>query len=303
MRIQNSLTVFAGVLCIALFAPACGSGSFDVDPQDSGTTETDTDTDTDSDADTDADSDTDSDTDTDVILTASDCTAECGDDWCIPHPALGDSCATECHPERRAADGLCCPLGSEAVSGTCPLPDLWVARDRLAGNLSQETKNFGSDSCELLEGCINAAGNRKLLRFDTTTPNTGVGDLHFGDPNTASDLFVYSDCHNHYHFESYAAYDLRDDVGNIVATGHKQAFCLMDFETWGAEGRGEYTCGYQGIAADWADTYSAYLDCQWVDVTDVAPGDYQLTVRVNTEQYVAESDYTNNSTQTPVTIR
>lgn len=300
MRISNTLFILTGALSLGLMAPACGGGSFDVD--DSGD-EADTDTDTDADADTDTDTDSDTDTDTDpgVILTIADCTETCAD-WCIPHPALGSTCVDTCHDERQAADGLCCPLGSEAINGTCPLPDLWVDEGRLTGSLEQATKNITSDSCELLEGCVHGTGQRKLLRFDTTTPNTGVGDLHFGTPSTASDLFVYSQCHGHYHFDSYAAYDLRDDNNNIVATGHKQAFCLMDFEPWTAGGRGDYTCGYQGISTGWADTYSSYLDCQFVDVTDVTPGDYKLTIRVNTESYVAESDYSNNNLSVDVTV-
>lgn len=310
MRNQPKIALLLS-LGLALVLPACGGGSFDVDDdgtEDTGTTETDTDTDADadsdadSDTDSDSDADTDTDTDADTVITIADCDASC-DAWCEVHPEFGSECVTTCHPDRQTSTGLCCPLGSQAVNDTCPLPDLWVAEDRLTNSVSQETRNFNSSSCELLEGCINDSGSRKLLRFDTTTPNTGIGNLHFGEPGEASDLFVWSSCHNHYHFDTYAAYDLRDANGNIVATGHKQAFCLMDFEPWGATGRGTYDCGYQGISADWADTYSAYLDCQWVDVTDVPPGEYLLTIRVNHERQVAEGDYTNNNTSVPVTVQ
>ena len=296
------------ILALLPFAWACGGGSFDVDSDGENDTniEADTDTDADADSDTDVDTDTDTDTDTDPnpstgVVTIDDCTESCSD-WCLVHPDAGSECVTECHPDRQTTNGLCCPLGTEAVDNTCPMPDLWVSEDRLTGSLFQEERNFNTQSCELLEGCVNGTGSRKLLRFDTTTPNTGVGDMHFGDPGSASDLFVWSPCHSHYHFDTYAYYDLRDADNNIVATGHKQAFCLMDFEPWTEGGRGEYGCGYQGIAAGWADTYSAYLDCQWVDVTDVPPGDYLLTVRVNYERFVAESDYDNNSVQVPVTV-
>lgn len=232
------------------------------------------------------------------------CIAPDDGEWCVNHPALGVFTQSTCLPDRQADGNECCPLGTEAVDGTCPLPDLFVDTDRLEDRITIETKTFSTDSCELVEGCIGDSGDRRLLRFDTTTPNQGVGHLHFGDPETASDLFVYSDCHGHYHFETYAEYDLRDNSGNIVADGHKQAFCLMDFEpydnvTWFDA---QYDCGYQGISAGFADTYSRELDCQFVDITGVAPGDYELTVRLNIDQMVAEADYDNNSTAITVQI-
>ncbi|MCA9697946.1 MAG: hypothetical protein KC431_10515, partial [Myxococcales bacterium] len=44
---------------------------------------------------------------------------------------------------------------------------------------------------------------------------------------------------------------------------------------------GTYTCYNQGLSLGWSDTYGAALDCQWIDVTDVAPGDYTLRMEVN----------------------
>ena len=40
--------------------------------------------------------------------------------------------------------------------------------------------------------------------------------------------------------------------------------------------RKEYDCSNQGIQAGWSDLYGNSLDCQWLDVTDVPPGDYFL---------------------------
>lgn len=42
------------------------------------------------------------------------------------------------------------------------------------------------------------------------------------------------------------------------------------------------------------DTYKAELDCQWIDITDVPPGDYQLRLAVNPDQKVSELSYDNN---------
>uniref|UniRef100_A0A8C1TN84 Lysyl oxidase homolog n=1 Tax=Cyprinus carpio TaxID=7962 RepID=A0A8C1TN84_CYPCA len=42
------------------------------------------------------------------------------------------------------------------------------------------------------------------------------------------------------------------------------------------------------------DTYHANIDCQWIDITDVSPGNYILKVTVNPGFQVQESDFSNN---------
>lgn len=149
---------------------------------------------------------------------------------------------------------------------------------------------------------MDGPGLRKLLRFDLKTPNDGEGDLFLGNPQN-TDLFEYSSCHDHYHFLGYARYSLLDANDNIVANGHKQAFCLLDFEALGPNSPPEqYHCGYQGISAGWSDIYSGSLPCQWVDVTDVPPGNYTLKVEVNFDETLAETDFMNNVALIPVTI-
>lgn len=233
------------------------------------------------------------------------CDGEPEDSWCVDHPSEGRSWQADCLPERQAYGNHCCPLGTEAVNGTCPLPDIFVDEDRLLDRARVSTKTFTEESCEYIEGCIGGIGERTLLRFDTTTPNTGAGNLHFGSPATASDLFAWSECHGHYHFETYAEYELHDSDGNLAGTGHKQAFCLMDFEPYsgGISWRdARYDCGYQGISTGFADTYSRELDCQFVDVTGLSPGEYQLTVALNTDNRVAEEDYENNTSTVSITL-
>jgi hypothetical protein len=190
------------------------------------------------------------------------------------------------------------------ADGTCPAADLWVDRDRVMSSLTQEFHYFDAANCALVERCVNAAGTRRLLRFDTRTPNTGGADMYLGPPSRTNPYFEYSTCHNHYHFNTYANYELLNADGTIAATGHKQAFCLIDLDHYDAPASqpAHYNCGDQGIQRGFADIYGSGLDCQWVDITDVPAGSYLLRIRLNEEHILNESDYGNNSVEVPVTI-
>jgi hypothetical protein len=185
------------------------------------------------------------------------------------------------------------------------LPDLAVDEDDLRQSLLIETQNFSAGHCAVYEGCVDAPGQRKLLRFNTTTPNYGPGDVFLGDPRS-SGTFEYSSCHDHYHFREYADYRLLDMSGNIVARGHKQAFCLVDL--WQPPGlRGDPTpqfqhCLFQGLSAGWADVYHRGLDCQWIDITGVPSGRYVLEVVVNPARVIPEHNYANNVARSEVVI-
>jgi hypothetical protein len=141
----------------------------------------------------------------------------------------------------------------------------------------------------------------KLLGFSVMTPNLGTADLDFGDPSQ-NPAFVYSPCHMHYHLRGYAQYRLLDASGSVVVTGRKQAFCLIDLELLSGTRQPRFNCDNQGITVGWADLYSNGLSCQYLDVTNVAPGEYTLEVTINPERLFPELDYSNNTTTTRVTI-
>ncbi len=233
-----------------------------------------------------------------------------GDDSESPALSEGDACdpAADLCPTGTACCTECCedtatPVCTTTVDDTCPLPDLAADQERLQDGLVEEWKYFEEDDCTIVEGCVLQPGWRRLLRFDLTTPNYGTSDLKFGDP-TGNPLFHYSECHQHYHFDGYAQYTLLDADSNQVAEGHKQAFCLEDFEPWtdDARPRARYNCDKQGISQGWADTYSGYLDCQWIDITDVPAGTYDVHAAVNFQSIIPELDYSNNTADATYTV-
>jgi hypothetical protein len=234
---------------------------------------------------------------------------ECDGDWagrCSPACSASQCCS----PQNNRF--MCVPRN---LDGMCPAADLWVDAARLAPRITTDT--FSERSCELAEGCIGAAGTRRLLRFNTWTPNTGGADMFLGVPS-ASSYFEYSSCHRHYHFNTYAEYELLSADGNCVAAnGHKQAFCLLDYYDYPCDSdpstpagpcslingaRGAYTCGNQGIRRNAQDVYYDGLDCQWIDITGVPAGDYIVRIRINTEHILNESNYDNNEVRVPVRI-
>ncbi len=178
--------------------------------------------------------------------------------------------------------------------------DLVVWPDQI--DAYQSTETFTDGDCEVQEGMI-AAGTHRLLRFSTESRNIGGGDVVMGSPE-GNPNFEFQECHGHFHFKGFAAYALKDKTGAVVAQGRKVSFCLEDVLRWDRNAPGDYkfTCEDQGIQAGWSDIYDGGLPGQWIDITGVAPGDYNLEITINPEHIIDEADYTNNTTVVPVTI-
>ncbi|XP_039984970.1 lysyl oxidase-like 5a [Xiphias gladius] len=135
---------------------------------------------------------------------------------------------------------------------------------------------------------------RVLLRFPQRVKNQGTADFL---PVKPRHEWEWHSCHQHYHsMEAFSNYDLLDiATGQKVAEGHKASFCLEDTSCDpGIRRRFACTAHTQGLGPGCYDTYHANIDCQWIDITDVPPGNYILKVTVNPSQLVQESDFSNN---------
>ncbi len=188
---------------------------------------------------------------------------------------------------------------------TQSLPDLTIDVPLLTASIDavNEYEYRAPNDCAVVEGCIVGGETRRVMRFDVGVANVGEVDLVIGDPTEHPEEFEYSACHDHLHHAGFAKYSLSNEQGEIAA-GHKQAFCLMDIDDYQNDGDSAryYDCDYQGISKGWEDIYDSSLDCQWIDITDVPPGDYLLTVTVNAEYRVPEAGPAPNSVSVPVTI-
>jgi len=186
-------------------------------------------------------------------------------------------------------------------------PDLVVEGSPEAVDYSVDTMVIPPNSCSIEEGC-GIEGVRRLLRYNVKINNIGNADLIIGNPmhDTNRTMFIYSECHGHYHWPAMVTVKLMNAQGEQVAASKKIGFCMLDFMPYTFPplpfGRDRYDCVHQGLSEGWSDLYHKNLDCQWIDITGIPSGAYTLHMEVNAARMVRELRYDNNVAVVPVVI-
>ncbi|XP_034729721.1 lysyl oxidase homolog 1 [Etheostoma cragini] len=183
------------------------------------------------------------------------------------------------------------------------LPDLVPDPNYVQASTYIQRAHMYSLRCAAEEKCLSSSAYgpeitdydvRVLLRFPQRVKNKGTADFM---PNRPRHTWEWHSCHQHYHsMDEFSHYDLLEvSTGRKVAEGHKASFCLEDTTCdFGHLKRYACTTHTQGLSPGCYDTYNADIDCQWIDITDIKPGNYILKLQVNPKFLVLESDFTNN---------
>ncbi|KAG7267796.1 hypothetical protein CRUP_003215 [Coryphaenoides rupestris] len=226
-----------------------------------------------------------------------------GTDEIDPHYNSRNSVYYNVHPpagrSRPAARPRRPPGGTAAAGRGLPdlVPDPYYIQ---AASYIQRAQMYAL-RCAAEENCLSRSAYgasdldyRVLLRFPQRVKNQGTTNFLPAKPRHQ---WEWHSCHQHYHsMDAFSNYDLLDvSTGRKVAEGHKASFCLEDTTCDpGVQRRFACTAHTQGLSPGCYDIYHANIDCQWIDITDVAPGNYILKVTVNPSQLIQESDFSNN---------
>ncbi|MGH7288854.1 MAG: lysyl oxidase family protein [Myxococcota bacterium] len=165
-------------------------------------------------------------------------------------------------------------------------------------------------------------GRAPLEVYGVLPPNPdGTQDVYqrvFRDDGSSWDRlagrFVFHDDHDHVHFEDWAVYRLRENLGGtpgaVLTEGNKTSFCLLDSSPYdlglpGAPASRVFSrCDgtVQGISVGWEDVYRKTLPGQSISLCGITNGSYWLEAEVDPLDGILEADETNNADAALVSI-
>lgn len=165
---------------------------------------------------------------------------------------------------------------------------------------------------------VNPDGSQNVLQAVYTYNGSSFSLAYY----RAAGRFTYHSGHGHFHFDGYASYRLRHNVGGTAGdyvqrpdgsgiVGDKVGFCLINISSsftteagtssstlpgYNAGGQPSTGCSLiQGVHVGRADVYGSGLEGQWLDVTGVPNGQYFIELKLDGENAVLESNESNNA--------
>ena len=175
------------------------------------------------------------------------------------------------------------------------------------------------------DGALRIVGRRDSRSDPTMTATQAIdmddGTRTFVDP--VGDLrYVDAVTHRHWHYLKIGTYSLLRPDGSQARADKKSGFCLGDRLRAPTKGSpspntppsqyGSSGCGYdspdlleveEGITPGHGDDYGPQVEGQFIDITRLRAGRYQLVHRVNADGAVREKSLDNNAASVLVDVR
>jgi hypothetical protein len=223
----------------------------------------------------------------------------------------------------------------------CPVLDPAAPNGRCVGatvakavrlRFTSSEENAGDGPLLLYGRRDNAQQATMSVRQALRTAADGSIPPGYESAQRSTQAFAYYEpamAHMHWHLMNFEHFSLVSPQGRTVVTDRKNGFCLGDRFAVADAGRLAHVPGTTGTDAELAgrlranncrhhepaaldvvegisvgsgDDYKYDVDFQWLDITRVPPGTYDLVNTVNADRTLAETNYGNNSSAVSLTI-
>ncbi|MFI6025345.1 lysyl oxidase family protein [Amycolatopsis magusensis] len=224
---------------------------------------------------------------------------------------------------------VCLVIDPDKPGGSC-VPGGLAHAARLRFTSSED--NIGEGPL-LLYGHRDNTGQDKMSVRQALRTKDGWIPPDYSSAQRPTDAFTYYEPardHRHWHLMNFEHFALVSKQGTVVVRDRKNGFCLGDrYRVPDADRLGrvpgdsgpdgelakrlrDNMCGHhepsalevvEGISVGSGDDYKYTVDYQWLDITGVASGVYDLVNTVNSDRTLAELDYGNNASSVAVSIQ
>ena len=218
------------------------------------------------------------------------------------------------------------PVHTSATAGTDAVPDLAVApldEFHIEWGGGRRLLRFSSTMVNVGTGHFEVRGTRSsdtqpMSIHHVIYPSTERGIAPSRDIVTPATATFSGDGHDHWHIDEMVRFDLWGPTTSGVLRGAKIGFCFLDSDPYdvslpGASPSAYYAgswCGHDpnalairmGMSIGWGDKYGWGLPNQWVDITGLPSGTYNVRARVDSNGYFLETNEANQCAYVTVAL-